>query len=278
MQPPIGLLTPPKAGIGKWLGDFHAKFFEPDTPANVEWKGRELPKAIVWAPGRMVDQVDSMLSSWQRNDNEGVPSTSAKFPVLFVAVAPDVTESPGEAGRQVQDWTPIAFPQDPEQRSFRVRTVGFDLRTQVVAVAPDKLSAMSLIGQLALYAVNTPRAKAPFVFSGFATEWPITILGGDRMAIPNPVGEQLCILTLDLTVRATVPQFRGPRDAEFTDGLVPPGFAVVQAVEAGHDMSMGPPTGVCAEEWAHFRRLVSSAVGPAEVVLDLTAECAARGR
>lgn len=278
MNPPIGLLTPVKAGLGKWLGGFHAKFFEPDTPANVEWKSRELARACVWAPGRMVDAVDSMLSTWRRNDNSGAPGTSDPLPVLFMAVAPDYTESPGEAGRAVSDWTPFAFPQDPEHRSFRVRYMSADLRTQVVVVAADKLSAMSIIGQLALYAVHTPRAKSPFVFNGFVSEWPTTILGGDRMAIPNPIGEQLCILTLDLTIRAVMPMFRGPRGEEFTDGMEPPGFEVVRAVDSGHDLSMGPPTGVTPEEWAHFRSLVSSGEGAVEVVLDLTAERAARGR
>lgn len=278
MQPPIGLLTPAKAGIGEWLGDFHAKFFEPDTPATYEWKTRELAQACVWAPGRMVDMVDSMISTWRRNDNEGGPSTSDKLPVLFIAVAPDYTESPGESGRTVSDWTPIAFPDDPECRSFRVRTMSADLRTQVVVVAPNKLSVMSMIGQLCLWCVNTPRAYGTYVFNGFASRWPITIIGGDRMAIPNPMGEHMCILTLDLTIRATMPMFRGPRGEEFTDGLTPPGFQVVRTVDAGHDMTMGPPTEVSPEEWAHFRSLVASASGAPEVALDLTAEREARGR
>jgi hypothetical protein len=278
MQPPIGLLTPAKAAIGQWLADFHGKFFEPDTPANVEWAGRAAPLAMSWAPGRMVDQVEPMLSSWARNDNTGAPSTSASYPALFIAVAHDYTESPGEAGRTVVDWTPFAFPQDPECRSFRVRTMSADLRTQVVVVAPDQLTTMSMIGQLALWAVAKPKFTARYVFGGFASDWPITVLGGDRLAVPTPVGEQLSILALDLTIRVTLPMFRGPRGTEATDGLEPPGFPVVLDVETGHDLSLGPPTGVTPAEWQHFRALVASADGVAQVVLDATAEVGARGR
>lgn len=278
MQPPIGLLTPAKAAIGQWLADFHDKFFEPDTPANVEWAGRAAPLAMAWAPGRMVDQVESMLSAWARNDNTGVPSTSASYPAVFVAVAPDYTESLGEAGRTVADWTPFAFPQDPTGRSFRVRTMSADLRVQVVVVAPDQLSTMSILGQLSLWAVTKPKFGARYVFGGFASDWPITVLGGDRMAVQTPVGEQVSILALDLTIRTTLPMFRGPRGEEATDGMDPPGFPVVLDIETGHDMSLGPPTGVTVEEWKHFRSLVASANGTAEVILDATAEVETRGR
>ena len=76
MQPLIGLLTPHKEALGRWLVDFHAKF-QPDTPQNAEWAQRESQKAMAWAPARMVDQVEEMLSTWKRNDNSGAPGTSA---------------------------------------------------------------------------------------------------------------------------------------------------------------------------------------------------------
>lgn len=54
------------------------------------------------------------------------------------------------------------------------------------------------------------------------------------MAVPTPIGEQLSILAVDLTLRATMPMFYGPKSGEPTDGNVPPGFPVVAEVAAAH--------------------------------------------
>ena len=50
MQPLIGLLTPHKEALGRWLVDFHAQF-QPDTPQNAEWAQRESQKAIIIGKG-----------------------------------------------------------------------------------------------------------------------------------------------------------------------------------------------------------------------------------
>ena len=68
MNPPIGLVTPVKAATGQWLLEFFAQFHA-DTPQSVEWAARAPEKAMVWAPARMVDSVEEMLTTWRRNDN-----------------------------------------------------------------------------------------------------------------------------------------------------------------------------------------------------------------
>ncbi len=266
MNPPIGLLTPVKAAIGRWIADFHGQFIG-DTPANVAWAKQPTALAFAWAPARMVDQVEPMLSEWRRNDNTGRPGSSAKCPALIVCVSNDYTETPGEAGRPLTDEMPIAFPYDPLKRSFRARLMSVDLRGQVVVIAPDALSSMSIIGQLCLWAIARRTFKAPFPFAGFSSMWPVQLVGADRIGITNPVGEHLSVLALDLTIRAAIPLFRGPRGAEYADGNEPPGFAVVREVHNEHDMQLGPPTGVSAEEWARFTRLVTWADGPTLVAL-----------
>lgn len=267
MTPRIGLITPVKAALGQWMVDFFAQF-DPDTPANAEWASRPAAQAMAWAPARMVDSVEEMLSAWKRNDNSnGGGSTSAYLPALFIAVASDYTESPGEAGRPLTDYMPITFEDDAQKRSFRVRMMSVDLRGQVVVVAPEAMSAMSIIGQLCMWCVARRVIHAPFGFAGFTTNWPATILSADRMAIPTPLGEQMSILTLDLTIRASLPLFKGPTGAETTDGNTPPGYPVVGQVTNAHDMTLGPPTGVTPEEWAYFARRVTWTPGRPDVGL-----------
>lgn len=258
MIPRIGLFTPFKDGLGQWLVQFRAQF-QPDTDATAEWAAREAKKAMVWAPARMVDQVEAMLSSWRNNDNSSKAGTAAFLPVLFAAVATDYTESPGEEGRPVTDMTPFAFPEDNRRRSFRLRMMSADLRVQLVVVASEALSAMSMMGQLAFWATERQRFKAIYPFAGFTSEWPVRILQSDRLAIPTPLGEQLSILSLDLIMRAAVPLFYGPRDDEANDGSSPdPGFAVVTQVTNQHNQTLGPPTGVSQEEWDAYAQLTAA--------------------
>ena len=264
MNPAIGLITPVKAALGEWLTQFYAQFY-PDTPATTEWKGRGTVKAMAWAPARMVDAVEDMLGSWKKNDNSGNPSTSAYLPVVFIAVASDYTETPGEAGRPLTDYMPIEFPGDAQHRSFRARLLGVDLRCQVVIVAGDALSAQSIMGQLCMWAVERRTFKSRYSFAGFTSDWPVQIVGADRMAIPTPIGEQVTILSVDLTVRATMPMFYGPASGAPNDGNTRPGFPVITAIPVqGHDPTLGPPTGVTPEEWAWFKRLTGAPSAPAD--------------
>lgn len=272
-----GRITPIKAAIGQWAGEFYAQF-SPDTPALNEWVARGLKTSIVWAPGRMVDQVEEMLSSWRRNDNIGAAGTSAFSPVMFVAVATEYTGSPGEVGRPLTDYMPFSFPLDTLKRSFRLRMSSVDLRAQIAIVAPEALSAMSVIAQLDAWTVERRTFKSTFPFAGFNTQWPVQVLGADRMAISTPLGEHVAILTLDLTLRAAMPFFYGPQGDEPNDGNSPdPGYPVIAEVTNRHDMTLGPPTGVTAEEWAAYARLTQAATGsgPAQIVLGALRERAA---
>lgn len=266
MTPRIGRLTPVKAALGRWLEQFHAQF-DPDTQANEEWAQRQAPLAMVFAPGRMVDQVELMLSSWRRNDNSGAPGTSAYLPILFVAVAPDYTETPGEHGRPLTDYMAVGFGTDTLRRSFLVRAMHVDLRAQIVVVAPNIDTAASMIGQLCHWCIERRRIFAPHEFAGFTSHWPVHVLPGDRMAITMPQGEHMTALSLDLTIRATLPQFKRPGPGEPNDGHDPAGYPVVQAVDNAHDMTLGPPTGVSAEEWAWFKSRVKWSDGPSQVGL-----------
>lgn len=262
MTPNIGLLTPVKAAFGEWLGQFYAAF-QPDTPANVEWKARGQAKAMAWVPGRMVDAVEDMLSSWRTNANSDAASTSAYLPALFVAFASDYTETPSEQGRPITDKLPFTFPSDTVlKRSFRLRLMRADCRAQVVVVANDPLSAMSIIGQLSMAALDARAFPASFGFAGQTADWPVQIVAADRMAIPTPVGEHLTVLTVDFTLRASIPLFYG-LDGYTGANVDDPGQPVLEVVVAGHDPAITRPAGVSAEEWRAFQILTGAELGPA---------------
>lgn len=234
----IGHQTPIKDGMGKWLKGFHQQFL-PDTKAAAEWAARDPRTAMVWVPGRMVDHVEDMLSSWRRNANSGGASSSAFIPVVFIGLAPEYVESPSEAGRQVVHRMPVTIPADTLNRSFRARVISADIRSQIVVVTSEPMTAASIVGQLAAWATATPSFTASFEFAGFATEWPVLILSAERMAVDEPLGEHLTVRTVDLTIRASIPLLEAPKPGDATDGqgtpgddADPPGFPVVSGVVA----------------------------------------------
>lgn len=256
MFPRIGLLTPVRAALGSWLQDFRANHFQPDTAANAEWAQRSPAPAIAWAPARMVDAAEDMLSTYRRNQNDGKAPTSGFLPVMLVAVASDYTETPGEDGRPITDRIPFSFPDDPQKQSFALRLMRVDLRAQIVVAAPDSLSAQSMIGQLFLHILERGTLRANYSFAGFTAAYPTRIVPTDRMAIPTPLGEQVCVLAVDLNLRASIPLFYGEGTEQ-----APTGFPVTEAISNEHDPQTPRPPDVSPEEWAAFFRLTSGLPG-----------------
>jgi len=269
MDPAIGLLTPVKVALGHWFGGFYADY-QPDTAAGVEWAARGMARAMAWCPARMVDSVEEMLSSWRVNDNSGKTPTSAFQPTVLVAMANEYTETPGEGGRPITDRIPVELPGDASGRSLRLRLMGADLRAQVVVVANEPLTAQSIIAQLCMWATARREFSADYTFVGITTPWPVQVLAADRMAVSSPVGEQLTILTVDLTLRASIPLFYGNGGAAAN----PTGFPVVAAVAGTHNPKQAAPADVSAADWAALRRLTGgdAPAGEQRLVLNRAAQ------
>jgi hypothetical protein len=250
----IGLVTPVKFALGEWLAQFHQQAY-PDTPANAEWCARETKKACVWASARMVDTVETMLAGWRNNaNNEPKVGTAAMLPVVFIAMATEYIETSPDQGRSSLAPIEIKFPGDPQDRLFRMRLMSADIRCQIAVVASEQASVMSLIGQLCGWTLerHTVRAVFPFEHLGITTAWPVRIVPAERMSIQTPLGEHIKAMTLDLTIRASMPMFYAPKPGDATDGNTPPGFPTIQQVEHEFTPSLGIPTGVDAAEWRMF--------------------------
>lgn len=257
MIPRIGYLTPVKDAMGRWLGEWFAQF-RPDTPANHEWATRQRARAMAWAPGRMVDAAEGMLSSWKTNDNTGKAGQSAFIPVLFAAIANEYTESPNEEGRHLTDDIPFSFPEDPDNRSYLLSLLKIDVRAQIVVVANDPATAQSMLAQLSKWAMSRQRFRASYGFHGFTSQWPVTIVQTERLAVPIPASENIVMLTLDLVLRCNIPQFTGPAE----------GFPVVEQITNQHNPEMPKPEDITLAEWESWRAWVSE--GAPKVVLSPT--------
>ncbi|HEY4530135.1 MAG TPA: hypothetical protein VIG97_07385 [Luteimonas sp.] len=233
------MFEPVKAGLGQYM----ARFYEdiaPTTRPMEEFVVRGLGKSILWAPGRMVDAAEDMLSLYAREKpDDGAPTKPFELPVMFVAMAKDYTPTGREFTRQVGEREWVTIPGDDKGRVFRLRTIAADIRTQVVIAAADEPTARSIAAQLALFidSVGGRRFSAPFLFAGESLDWPVVIETPDvtAMAVQGDA-KNLTMLAMDMTLKATVPLFDAPRPGQVNDGQGvpgtpdPAGYPVVNAI------------------------------------------------
>jgi hypothetical protein len=212
----MDLRTPLEIALGEYMGRFYASLVA-DTPAMTEYIARGLKNAIVWVPGRMIDQVELMVVEWRKNDNTGKPGLSSTLPVTFVAMAKDFTPVLPEYSIAIGTPIDVSFPDDPLQRAYKARSSANEYRAQVVFAAPEVHTAHSLAMQFNLWANGYDGGrhfKARYPFAGIDHEFPAVLEAVDMGAVNTPTGQDknLTILVADLTIRATVPLFQGPFD------------------------------------------------------------------
>lgn len=230
----MDLLTPVEVGLGQYL----VRFFNalvPDTPSMEEYCARDVKKAIVWAPGRIIDQVELMMSEWRKNDNTGKPGLSSMLPVVFVAVAKDFTPVLPEFSIAVGTAVDISFPDDPLQRAYKARSSANEYRAQIVIAAAEKRTAHSIAMQFNLWCNGEGgrRFMHTHEFAGLSHEFPAVLEQIDFGAVNTGVDQKnLTILVGDITIRATVPLFQAPRKGEPNDGkAAPAGYGVITEVD-----------------------------------------------
>lgn len=246
---------PIKAAFGRYLGRFYSEHLVADTPALAEFRQRGFAKSAVWAPGRMVDQVEEMLSSWRKNDNDDSDTPHPKLPVMIAAMSKDYMPAPADYGRQMLNPVDVIIPGDPKHRVFKMRAVTADIRAQVAICAPEDPTARSIAMQLQMFsgATENRRFHSIFRLAGMDDHWPVVLETPDIQAINTPAGEakNLTILTVDFQLRATVPLLQAPASGGDGQGSGteddPDGYlVVVQALGAN-----APRAGyVHEEDWS----------------------------
>ncbi|WP_062359779.1 hypothetical protein [Vreelandella aquamarina] len=219
------MFEPVKVGLGEFLQDFYAEVV-PTTKPLQEFVERGFPYCAAWAPARMVDKAEEMLSQWQRNDTHQAPTRPPSLPVILVAAAKDWTPAERSFTAQIADPVDITFPDDPKQRYFRVRTVAGEVRAQLAFFASDEPTAKSLAAQFLLYLDSPSRRRflARYPFAGLEHEYPAQVEAPDNPAMNVETGNKnLTILAVDLVLKVTVPLFMAPKAGEPNDGKGVPG-------------------------------------------------------
>lgn len=247
------MLQPIKNAFGQYMGRYFASI-APTTKPLQGYVKRQLPKAIVWAPARMVDAADDMLSLWLRADMDGAPTEPPEMPAIIVAMAKDYTPTGRDYTRQVADRQMVMIPGDAKERLFGLRAAAGDIRAQVVIFAMDQPTAHSLAAQFLLFvdATENRRFDAVHRFAGLDLPWPVQIESPDTMAVSiQTEAKNLTVLALDLTLRAEIPLFDAPPAGQPNDGKGvpgtddPAGYPLVQGITVA-EHEPGPSSGSAA--------------------------------
>lgn len=221
------MLQPVKEAFGRFMGRYHATI-APTTKPLESYVTRELGKAIAWAPARMIDAAEEMLSLWMRSDIHDSPSRPPDMPAILVAMAKDYIPTGRDFTRQVADREMVIIPTDPKERMFGLRTAAGDVRVQIVIFATDEPTARSLASQFLLFLDATPnrRFTARHRFAGQDMDWPVQVETPDAPAMNIPTeAKNLTVLAIDITLRAELPLFDAPKPGDANDGKGTPGNA-----------------------------------------------------
>lgn len=215
------------------------RWFKGIYPDYVDTKGvrafleRPFSQGVQWAPSRMLDAAEEMLSAYQKNKN-GPDGQSTLFPVVLMAIDDNFLTTGSDWGGQQVGRRLVAIEEGGSWYGYK--HVMQDRRVQVVIIASEAGTAQSLAAQLTSF-VAEPHNRyldAPYAFGQYRVSMPITLESNriDWMDVKNDV-KNIKILAADFTLKCTIPYFDAPRQGEPNDGStnVPPGFPRVGVVE-----------------------------------------------
>lgn len=237
-----GELFPIKQAFGEFLKRWYASIYG-DTQAVTEFAARGMGHCIKLVPGRMIDDAEAMLASYQR-DQQGPHGKNAVLPVMLVAMGRDYTSTGGDwGGRQVARKM-VCLSDEPGASIYGYRQAMHDVRTQLVIIAAEEMSARSLAAQIGLFLGDLGGNRtfyATHTFGQYEKQLPVMIENPDIMFGVAGQSKTATVLVGDITLKAVTPYFDAPKPGEDNDGTSnnPPGYprvssiAVVQGGAAG---------------------------------------------
>jgi len=203
------MLEPVKIAFAQYLVRYHAQL-KPVTKGMGRYLKREVSQGMVWAPSRMVDQAQEMLSLWIKASVNGATTRPPDLPVIVIAMAQDYTPTGRDYSRQMADRHWIRLPDDPTERALGLRTLVTDIRAQLAIFSSSPSTASALAAQFLLFVDGTDnrRFMAEYAFSGIQTRWPVQIETPENPAMRiESEAENLSILAIDINLHATIPLF-----------------------------------------------------------------------
>lgn len=228
-----GDLFPIKQAFGEFMSRWYATLYG-DTQAVAEFAARGMGKCVKLVPGRMVDDVQSMLASYQR-DQQGPHGSNALLPIVLVAMARDYTTTGGDwAGRQAQRQL-VCLSDEPGASIYGYRQAMHDVRTQLAIIAAEEMSARSLAAQFGLFLGDqggNRRFYAQHTWGQYTKDLPVMIENPDIMFSVAGQSKTMTVLVADITLKALIPYFDAPKEGEDNDGTTnnPPGYPRVTSV------------------------------------------------
>lgn len=200
------MFLPVKEAFGKYMRGYFETL--QDNARLSEYLSRPFERAVVMAPGRMVDAQEEMLLKYYRVDDQEGPTHPHKLPIIIVAFAKDTIPTGRDYTRQIADKVLIEIP--GIGNPVEVRTSSIDIRAQVVVNTMDEPSARSLMAQFLVYVDETPSRRfwSTYLYEGKETHWPVQIEDNGPMPMTiSSDAKNLTTLAVDLTLKATVPLF-----------------------------------------------------------------------
>jgi len=214
------MFEPVKVGFSQYMIRFFNQLV-PTTKPMHSYVAREVGKAIVWCPSRMIDTATEMLAAWQRNDTDGAATMPAKLPVIIVAFGRDFMPTGRDYTRQLGEPQTVMLPNDPKERAFMLRTVAGDLAAQVAIFTADEPTAKSIAAQFILFmdSIGNQGFFANYKFAGQDLNFSVQIESPEAPAQAiDSESKNIAILAIRLNLKAQVPLFSAPKDNEPNDG------------------------------------------------------------
>lgn len=234
-----------REGIGHYMGRFYSGLVA-DTKDLQEYVSRGLERSVFIVPDRMVDAVEEMLASYQKNRNNVTappseagpykPGENALFPVIFVALAKDIDGADAAFGQRMVDRCMVQIDDAPDASVYGYRQAMGGQRVQIAILAAESNTAKSIAAQFAHFVGVIPnrRFKAPFRWGQYTLQMPVMLESSDLVFSPVATeNKTMTILVTDIQLKVTIPYLDAPKAGEDNDGSSnnPPGYPVVQRID-----------------------------------------------
>lgn len=240
-----GEMLPLDRAVGQLMARWYAQVYG-DTQAVTEFAARGAAHAVKMAPGRMIDNVQSMLEAYQR-DQQGQHGRNALLPVVLVATARDYVTTGGDwGGRQLPRHLGVFSEAEGAKAGeppsyYGMRLAQHDVRVQVAFIAAEKHSARSLAAQFGMFLGDTRNRQIDIVhtFGQYRMVAPAVLENPDLAAMAAGESKTMTVLVTDFTLKTSTPFFDAPKAGEPNDGStnVPPGYPLVNEVRYTEDDS-----------------------------------------
>jgi hypothetical protein len=238
-----------KEAVGNWLNQWYDSL-TPTTEQLQAYIDKGFSQSVGWATGRMKDDVQAMLDSYRRNENFGTVNANSKFPVMIVAMARDVTPTTGDWGARQVPRQFVQIEDDPQASWYGYRQAMQDVNMQVVIMATEESTARSLAFQFTYFLglASSRRFYKTETWGQYDIESPVMLETPDVLMQFMPLDQKnMTILTVDFTLKDTIPYFDAPGIGEENDGSSndPPGYPILDKINLNPRFIVGlsPETG-----------------------------------